>query len=487
MNFAKATLLASFSAIALAGFLLPAASGCKKVEKVEEAAAPVASHPALSLEQAREQRLAWNLKTLVEAYDKAGHTNPKWDEPAKRALTEFARTRSQCTESNEAWGFIICSNCIVAVDAGCDDPMVRYLFTRFSMDQTNSTRAFTDAFCQVAQDMQKSTYPPVRKFYTAAWALDQIYYTYGTNPSGQALGKEIMPLAAQNVEPALDDQTMPAREAYEIANKALYLISGDTNEYQQGYQCIETAMLKNWPDDYTTWLLKGTAYIQMAWHARGNGWAYTVSAKGWEHFGERLATAEEALDHAWKSNPHDPEIAHQMMTVMLGQGGGRDRMELWFDRAMALDPNDYNACSRKLYYLEPKWYGSREDMLAFGRECVQNTNWAGHVPLVLLDAHLNYCRGYLDKSEQTNYWKQPEIWPDIKASFERFFELNPDAVGWHHDYAHYAYQCQQWDEFLYQVSLFGTGTNYSYFGGKDEFDKMVQFAKGQINSPGKKN
>jgi hypothetical protein len=377
---------------------------------------------------------------------------------------------------------IISSNCIAAVDAGCDDPMIHYLYVRFSMDQTNSAQVFTGAFCQTAKDMQKSTYPPVRKFYAAARALDQILYTYGTNTANQPIWEEITPLISPSVEVALNDKTMPAREAYEIANKALYMMRGDTNQYQQTYHRVEKSLLENWPDDYTTWLLKGTAYIDMAWHARGSGWAYTVSDQGWEHFSERLATAEEALEHAWKLYPKDPEIAHQMMTVMLGQGGGRDRMELWFDRAMVLDPNDYDACSRKLYYLEPKWYGSREAMLDFGRECVQNTNWAGQVPLVLVDAHWNFRRGYVDKSEQTNYWKQPDVWPDIKAAFERYFEVNPDATRWYHNYAWYAYQCEQWNAFNELIPKLGP-INYDFFGGKAEFDKMVQLAKEHTDKP----
>jgi hypothetical protein len=448
--------------LAAAGFLLFTATGCKQDPK--------------------KQRLAWNLKTLVEAYEKAGHTSPKWNESAKRALTEFAHSRSQCTESNEAWGLIISTNCIAAVAAGCDDPMIRYLYTRFSMNQTNSAQAFTDAFCQTAKDMQKSTYPPVRKFYAAARALDQIIYTYGTNTANQPIWGEYTPLMGQNVEPALNDKTTPAHEAYEIANEALYLISGDTNQYQQAYHCVEKLMLENWPNDYTTWLLKGRAFIDMAWHARGSGWAYTVSDKGWEHFNERLATAEEALEHAWKLNSKDPEIAHQMMTVMLGQGGGRDRMELWFNRAMALDPNDYDACSKKLYYLEPKWYGSREAMLDFGRECVQNTNWAGRVPLVLVDAHWNFCRGYIDKSKQTNYWKQPDVWTDIKSAYDRFFQLNTNTIGYYEYYAWYAYQAGQWDVLNELIPKLGPETYYR-FGGKDEFDKMVQLAKEHADEP----
>ena len=165
-----------------------------------------------------------------------------------------------------------------------------------------------------------------------------------------------------------------------------------------------------------------------------------------------------------------------MITVVLGKQKSRDKMEIWFNRAMALDPNYYDACSAKLYYLEPKWYGSTEDMLEFGRECVTNHDWGGHIPLILLDAHKSIQRQYIDDSEKSNYWKQPEVWSDLKSAFERFFELNPDAIGWYHDYAKYAYQAGQWDTLNRIIPKLGQ-INYSFFGGTNEFNKMLQQAK----------
>jgi uncharacterized protein YqfA (UPF0365 family) len=57
-----------------------------------------------------------------------------------------------------------------------------------------------------------------------------------------------------------------------------------------------------------------------------------------------------------------------MLTVCLGLAPERAEMELWFDRAMAADPNNRDACKAKLYNLEPKWHGSAEEMVKFGRE-----------------------------------------------------------------------------------------------------------------------
>lgn len=46
-----------------------------------------------AVEVTRPTRLDWNLKTLVEAYQKAGHTNPKWDKPAKSEAPKAATKR----------------------------------------------------------------------------------------------------------------------------------------------------------------------------------------------------------------------------------------------------------------------------------------------------------------------------------------------------------------------------------------------------------
>jgi hypothetical protein len=65
------------------------------------------------------------------------------------------------------------------------------------------------------------------------------------------------------------------------------------------------------------------------------------------------------------------------------------------------------------------------------------------------------------------------VWRDIKSAFEKFFLLNPDAVSWRHNYARFAYWCENWDALNRQLRLLGS-TNYSYFGGKEEFEKMAR-------------
>ena len=105
---------------------------------------------------------------------------------------------------------------------------------------------------------------------------------------------------------------------------------------------------------------------------------------------------------------------------------------------------------------------------------MRSTQWGGRVPLALLDAHL-YINARNPPAEQTNYWRQAEVWTDVQAAFERFFEINPDAASWYHNYAWYAYHAQQWKKLNELLPKLGP-VNYEYFGGKDEYEPMVKLA-----------
>jgi len=106
---------------------------------------------------------------------------------------------------------------------------------------------------------------------------------------------------------------------------------------------------------------------------------------------------------------------------------------------------------------------------------VNSKKWGGYVPLILRDVHEALVK-YVEKDQRTNYWKRPEVWKDIKAAFEKFFALNPQETRWRHNYALYAYRAEQWADLNRQIPLLGE-INYEFFGGKDEFDKMVRLAK----------
>src|SRR5262249_21744681 len=141
----------------------------------------------------------------------------------------------------------------------------------------------------------------------------------------------------------------------------------------------------------------------------------------------------------------------------------------------AADPNNYVAAKQMSYYLEPRWYGSQDECLAFARTCVASTNWGGRVPLVLVQTHRSLAESY-DLSNSPAYWQKPEGVADVQASYERLFELNHGEVGRRHDYAKDAYFCGLYEIFLKQVTLFTDRTNFALFGGEPKFQEMLQKA-----------
>jgi len=435
------------------------------------------SSKKISPEAAQTNRLDWNMKTLVTAYQNTGNTDSKWDEPATRALTEFARSRARVSDLDEPWAEIITTNVAAAVDAGCDDPMVRYLYIKNCMSQTNSPKAFSDAFNEVEKKMQQSQYPPIRKFYAALRAFQQFTYTYGYGSNvDYTVGYQLFNDAMSDLVTVINDKTTPPEEIYEAATEIIAQFPGNVAKFQGYYDQIGQPLFANWSDQAMPWILKGQAYVLLAWIYRGNGYADTITTDGQKGFEANLAVADKALNRAWELDPKDARIAVQMIGVELGQGQGRDRMELWFNRAMKDDPNDYDACSAKLNYILPKWYGSIDDMLAFGRECVTNTAWGGSVPLVLVDAHYDIASEYTNITDQMNYYRQPEVWSDISSAYEQYFQSNPDNDGYIAYYARYAYYAKQWkklDELLPKVKP----EYYYLFGGTDGFAQVVELTK----------
>ncbi len=240
------------------------------------------------------------------------------------------------------------------------------------------------------------------------------------------------------------------------------------------FQSIEELMAKN-RDPYFAPLAKGRYFIESAWEWRGGSYADKVTVLQWSKFSEKLQKAEESLNEAWALDAKQPMIAEEMLCVELGQGKGLDRMELWFQRAMNLNTNDACACERKLLYLEPKWYGSDKEMFAFGRDCLESTNWGGKVPLIIVSAHRAHVN-YLPANSRVAYWRQLDVWLDVQRAFNKYFQSHPNDEAEHQRYALFAYTAQQWDVFNEQIPLLGK-VNYNLFGGLPAYNNMVGQAR----------
>ena len=110
-------------------------------------------------------RLKWNQATLNGDYEQIASKNAKWDQAAGEALAEFARVRSSYSSEQDEQLEYIGDLAAEAVQAGCDDPMVRYLYCRFAPQVSRMpVPKLQDELRQMAGNLEGSGYSPIRKF-----------------------------------------------------------------------------------------------------------------------------------------------------------------------------------------------------------------------------------------------------------------------------------------------------------------------------------
>ena len=111
--------------------------------------------------------------------------------------------------------------------------MIRYLSLRTATNQTGTKQEIANEYCKVAQDMENSLYPNIRKFYAWERAGQQLRSTYGSRsnfpPDLQQL--DTWDPAESDLLNALSDKTMPAAEAYDACHELLEIWKWDTNHY----------------------------------------------------------------------------------------------------------------------------------------------------------------------------------------------------------------------------------------------------------------
>ncbi|HEX7862314.1 MAG TPA: hypothetical protein VF773_18400 [Verrucomicrobiae bacterium] len=464
----------------LAAVFLALFVGCSKQENAAPTegsshAEATADLPGIDARTNRLSRKEFFARIYVPAYEQVGKKDPRWDEAAKAYLNILAAEAGEEEHNHDAeHEKVIQAAREKVIASGCKDPLVRYMILRQTRDPWRAHEEGTNDWVQVAHELDGSGYHQYWKFFSykrAAQALKS-----GSPRTNSPAVVHYRSETSTRLVQLVKDYTLPASVMYEAVNSWINEdLSSAKNLREWTYQQIEPAMMQGWGDRVEPHIIRGAFNIKYAWDARGGGWASTVPEDGWEKMRERLGIARRSLSAAWAIEPQET-IARQMLSVELGDSQGRPAMEMWFNRAMQVNPASYEACEAKLYWLMPKWHGSREDVIAFGRECLTNKN--GNVPLILQEGHRQLATWHEQsgKGKKDDYWKLPGVWEDCKASFEAFFANNPDGIGWRHNYALAAYKCEKWNDLRKQIKLLGP-VNYSYFGGKEAFDEMVRKAE----------
>ncbi len=284
--------------------------------------------------------------------------------------------------------------------------------------------------------LDASDYPPEMKLDADLWAIDQILpykfgHPYPSSPATLAL-PALVEKWRVNFR-ALVAEKLPHAYLFGLGSCLFFTLQNDENLLTLAAAGIDRDFREADPDSATVIALDGDYLVQWAWSARGGGWASDVTSDGWKFFGERLAKAQALLEPAWDKHPDEAGIALAMINVELGQGQGRERMELWFGRAVKADPDSDSAYKCKAWYLQPRWYGSLDDEIAFGQQCAAGGNWAGRIPLVFPHAIADIA------DQDPDVYQDPALWDKLEAVYRTYLERYPDATLYRTFFAKHAY------------------------------------------------
>ncbi|HZZ42165.1 MAG TPA: DUF4034 domain-containing protein [Tepidisphaeraceae bacterium] len=425
-----------------------------------------------------------NRDSALAAYDKVGIHDPAWDDAARELIKEFTLVQRKW-EPNEQHLVKMSALAEKISKAGCKDPFIRYLIVRTKeMEPVGMDGATLGVeFKQVVGDLEESGYPADRKCQGHARYVDMILRKELTGSLGNwktELGGELQQAVKEwpeVVKSAGINDEMLGDLANVLENDWVNVMGkeeGKKGDRAELCEKLVPAWVEAYPKAVGPWVFKGQAYVGYAWDARGDGWGNTVTADGSKAMGERLKVARAALEKAYELDPKDARGPTEMISVELGEGNGRAEMEKWWKRAMDANPDNYQACSNKLYYLEPKWYGSPGEMIAFGRECLSEGNWEGRIPFILVDAHMQLSK--YPSAGKGDYFAQPEVWKDIRSVYGPFLERYSTAVWDRSYYAYYATRCGEWGVAKKQFEVLGNKVDLTPFGNREAYEFLVKKA-----------
>ncbi|HUO07026.1 MAG TPA: hypothetical protein VM008_01740 [Phycisphaerae bacterium] len=416
----------------------------------------------------------WDSRTGLPTYKANGAHDPAWDKLAADALESSNKiSRAAAAKKFRA-----------AVDAGCTDPLIRYYDVRRSLDmETITPEAALARYRAILPDLDKSPYTPARKFQIRIRILSLCINELAHDPQTRPIAEEMWNGAVHLLPTLASEMPSPllVREAIAILQKAGTTLGHDR---KTDYDKINPHLATLLPNSTVPYAYAAEFYTKWAWDARGGGWASSVTEKGWKLFGQRLSLAEEAATNGANLDPLDGECPAKMIAICMGKSYDRPTMEKWFNRAMLADPDNYDACHAKYYFLLPEWGGSIPDVLAFGRECLKTGTVQSRIPVILLDIHSQLAQ---DSGQKDAYYAQPEVWKDIDAVYKKLLfdpsRVTTDHKQWLFDrakYIKYAYTCHQWQTVLTLMDQYKDDVDMQVFGGKTVYNFYKKKATQQL-------
>jgi hypothetical protein len=185
-----------------------------------------------------------------------------------------------------------------------------------------------------------------------------------------------------------------------------------------------TKWVERKPESITARVGLADAYTEYAWHARGTGFADTVTEEGWKLMADRVATAKTVLEEAKQLKAKCPHWYEVMQTVALGQSWEMDEYNKVFEEAVAFEPAYHYFYGDKAQYLLPRWHGEPGDWEHFADDISRRLGGKlGSIMYFEIAMDVSDC--YKDRT----FFTETKIsWPKLKQGFADLEETHGVSI-----------------------------------------------------------
>lgn len=344
-----------------------------------------------------------------------GDAGAKWDDDARECVAIVAGNsledwltpglRSQALAAGRR-----------AYDAGCEDPLLLACLASLLGEQ-NDPAAATLGRQALAGLKQRGA--PAAVLFRAEMILASSMLAQGDHTPFQKA--EIDALVADGIEHFVDAARRPDLNPWQ-QEMLLDDVMGFLGKWRPLHYEIWTfnsaVQDADGVDPWLKHMVAAHCHIAEAWRERGTQISSEVTDEGATGFVRQMGGAATHLAEAWDLRPENPLAATCMLEVMLARRGVADEDAwFWFKQAAGARLDSRRPYAKMLWMLRPRWFGSHEQMLEFGRQCLQTRRFDTRVPYQYAEAVFAIA----DDSEEA---ARPAVFkrPAVLEGFQSLYE-----------------------------------------------------------------
>jgi hypothetical protein len=388
---------------------------------------------------------------LLQAYDQKSTRSPKWNAPAREAIV-LATTWSRDPAQTDRLRICFAR----AIEAGCDDPLFLYHYGLFySKEPGAEDRRTLELLTQAVVGVcDRADYPDWIKCMVGCQAQMLLIRRpeLKVGQFSRSLPGAYTP--SEFFRQLTPQDGLPDRLLFEMAD----MISRQDGSLgaKHWYSQLAEQFALCAADPVYLQIFKAMCDARQAPVSRGGGDAnlrYQLQE-------EALAAAQAEMEKAYAMDTQIPIIPREMMRILIWRGT-RNEIDKWFKRAMAANPDDFEACTLMLEALPTN------EKLEFGRQCLAGQNWRGRLPIILVHAHEAVGNAVDDKAA---YWLHPQVWEEVQQVYKAYLELYPDSVEDRSNFALLANRCREYAEADRQFDILGEKPSLKVFGSMASYN-----------------